>query len=152
RLTPLTYYRPDYDTTFSLPGYDDGSYVQDGFELRSRLGSANARLFGGSFGSANAPLAPILGASSPTGLPPVVAGQQFGTGAGVGLNRGVIPGQVVGFYGGVPLFKGGELGLTLLDFSNTTGPNGGSAAAPAGGVAVYGANVKLNSLGRFQVF
>jgi hypothetical protein len=74
---------------------------------------------------------------------------------GVNLQDGLIPGQVAGFHGAIPLFKYGEIGLTLLDFSAASGgvPGGnfGLAGGPIGNVVVYGANVKLNAIGRFQI-
>lgn len=42
-LTPLTYFRPDTDVYFNLPWYDDGAYVEDGFKLTSKFGSATTR-------------------------------------------------------------------------------------------------------------
>jgi hypothetical protein len=169
QITPLTYYRPDYDAYFSTPWYDDGNYIQDGFELASKFGSATTKIFGGSFSSVvddnglnfNSP---VVGAAFGSG--PALARLRglgaFGGGLGVGglfgtfnFGNGMVPGQVAGFHGGIPLFKYGELGLTLLDFSATSGGVDGGGflggGTPIGNVVVYGANVRLNPIGRFTI-
>jgi len=183
QVTPLTYYRPDYDAYFNTPWYDDGNYIQDGFELKSKFGSATTKIFGGSFSSVTGNgggqfSTPFVGSSmaqasrSPwfnTGLGvnnnlanlqallaagtidsaqfSALLGQALSTGSGA-FNTSMRPGQVVGFHGGIPLFKYGEVGLSVLDFSSTSGGiNGGNI----GNVVVYGANVKLNDIGRLQI-
>jgi hypothetical protein len=64
-----------------------------------------------------------------------------------------IAGQVFGIHGGVPLARNSELGVTVLDFAASgDGINASGLSlrgAPAGNVAVYGANVRLNPYGRF---
>jgi len=145
QVTPLTYFRPDFDAYFNLPWYDDGNYIQDGFELKSKFGSATTKLFGASFSSVEGNFGtallntPFAGASTGTAFFPV--GQTR-----VGALR---PGQVVGFHGGIPLFRFGEIGFTLLDFSQSGG--GALGDTNIGNVVVYGANVKLNEIGRFQI-
>jgi hypothetical protein len=174
QVTPLTYYRPDFDPYFSTPWYDDGNYIQDGFELKSKFGSATTKVFGGSFSSVvgNTRLAlntPAVGSAGVQATRSPWFNQGFGLGNSAGLGNGnfgnfgnfgifgsaMLPGQVVGFHGGIPLFKFGEIGLTLLDFSSTSGGvDGGFFGTPGtniGNVVVYGANVTLNSIGRFQI-
>lgn len=184
QVTPLTYYRPDYDAYFDLPWYDDGSYVQDGFELKTKFGSAVSKIFGASYGSVtanfgnpiNSPVAgSVLGMAHPNplflaglaagagGVPAFLAGGipggvPAGGLAGIG---GMVAGQVVGGHVGIPLFKLGELGLTLIDFGSTGGGAGvagfgagggfGVAGTTVGNVVVYGADVKLNAFGRLNV-
>jgi len=145
--TPLTFYRPDYDAYFNLPWYDDGNYIQDGFELKSKFGSATTKVFGGSFSSVTG-----NGFGSVFSTPGVGSAQAQSTrspwfGTPFGPNA-MVPGQVVGFHGGIPLFKYGEIGLSVLDFSSTSG---GANAGNIGNVIVYGANVKLNDIGRLQI-
>jgi len=185
--TPLTFFRPDYDAYFNLPWYDDGNYIQDGFELKSKFGSATTKLFGGSFSSVtgngfgggfntpfvgsaaaqasrspwfntgglnNNPLAGLgLGGLNlnPAAIAALLGNLNLAGGGGGG--NSMVPGQVVGFHGGIPLFKYGEVGLSVLDFSATSGgvAGGGFGGLPIGNVVVYGANVKLNDIGRLQI-
>jgi len=185
QVTPLTFYRPDYDAYFNLPWYDDGNYIQDGFEIKSKFGSATTKLFGGSFSSVTANgfggqfSTPLVGNSNGFGtrspwfnaggfnnagfnlgnlnlgnlnlgnLGAILGGLNLGGGGGTAM----VPGQVVGLHGGIPLFKFGELGLSVLDFSATSGgvAGGGFGPLPIGNVVVYGANVKLNDIGRLQI-
>jgi len=162
QITPLTYYRPDYDAYFNTPWYDDGNYIQDGFELASKFGSATTKIFGGSFssvvdhGGANFN-SPFAGAAVGSG--PFLARLNNNLLGNLGLfnnnfTGGLVPGQVAGFHGAIPLFKYGEIGLTLVDFSSTSGgTNGGNFfnGNPFGNVVVYGANVRLNQIGRFAI-
>ena len=73
------------------------------------------------------------------------------SGKPVGLSRrgGIGAAQTAGLHIGIPLLKYGELGLTLIDYSTTGG--GGGFGSPFGNVTVYGANVKLNAIGRFLI-
>ena len=139
QVTPLTYYRPDNDVYFSLPWYDDGNYVQDGFKLSSKFGSATTSLWGGSYSN--------LTTTTPGALlnQPLVGKGPF--------NGGVLANQSVGVHIGVPLFKFGELGLTLADFSTNAPPGAaaGFGGATFGNVVVYGANVRLNDVGRITI-
>jgi hypothetical protein len=111
QVTPLTYYRPDYDAYFSTPWYDDGNYIQDGFEIQSKFGSATTKLFAGSLSSVvdqNGARfnSPIVGAAVGSG--PELARLRglglFGGGLGLLGTGGAVPGQVAGFHGGIPLF------------------------------------------------
>jgi hypothetical protein len=152
QVTPLTYYRPDTDAYFDLPWYDDGNYVEDGFKLESKFGSASTQVFAGSYASTTTSSgigvlnAPIVGATygvrafdpfKPTGLNYPNQGQ-------------LIPKESLGLHIGIPLFKLGEIGLTAIDFG------GGTLADPQvapyyNNVVVYGANITLKQLGRFAV-
>jgi len=179
QVSPLTYYRPDYDTYFDLPWYDDGSYIQDGFELKTKFGSATSKIFGGAFGSVvdnagnqinspragsglvNAHFNPLFLAGAVGVIGNGNLGNLGGFGNVTGANFGQMSaGQVIGGHVGVPLFKYGEVGFTLIDFSSTGGgTNGLAGVAPGflvngssiGNVVVYGADVKLTSFGRLAV-
>ncbi|HLJ54994.1 MAG TPA: S-layer homology domain-containing protein [Chthonomonadaceae bacterium] len=179
QVTPLTMYRPDFDAYFDLPWYDDGNYIQDGFEVKTRFGSALTKVFAGSYSSVvnqnGAPFNSVMAGSSLVNAHPnplfaagLVGVNNLG-GIGVfngfgGLQPQLTAGQVVGGHVGVPLFKFGELGLTLLDFSSTSGGvDGGfggngaiaggfnSPGTTIGNVVVYGADVKLRDFGRFAI-
>jgi hypothetical protein len=134
-LTPLTYFRPDTDVYFNLPWYSDGQYVEDGFKLSSKFGSATTQIFAGSYTS----LTTNQAAFGPFNDPIVGS-------AGATAN------QSAGVHVAFPLFKAGELGLTALDFSNspTAGVIDGTAYTQSN-VIVYGANLRLNPIGRFMI-
>jgi hypothetical protein len=164
QITPLTYMRPDTDAYFNLPWYDDGNYVEDGFKLESKFGSARTTLFAGSYTGLGASSSgyiinqPLVGAN--------FGSRQFAQTAPYGLNYantlgGALPGafnddrgqilanQSAGLHVGVPIAKYGELGATIIDF-------GGGATTPQTGsffnnVVVYGVNFKVKPLGRFNV-
>jgi len=134
QLTPLTYMRPDTDAYFNLPWYNDGNYIEDGFKLSTKFGSAVTQIFAGSYNN----LAQTAGYS----LNNVVVGSVGSAGAS---NVGFAS-QSVGAHVGIPLMKAGELGLTLLDFSMI--PFGGGADTNE---VVYGANFTLHKFGRFNI-
>ena len=41
--------RPDTDPYFNLPWYNDGNYIEDGFKLSTKFGSAVTQIFGGTY-------------------------------------------------------------------------------------------------------
>lgn len=150
QVTPLTYYRPDTDAYFDLPWYDDGNFISDGFKLESKFGSAKTSIFAGSYnntGSTNGTQlnAPLVGAN----YSPI---SRIGNIKPTGLNlypEQARAGESAGIHIGIPLFRFGEIGVTAIDFGNV-----GSNLPALGNfnnVVVYGANVKLNSFGRFSV-
>ena len=155
QVTPLTMYRPDYDAYFDLPWYDDGNYVQDGFKLSSKFGSVVSSIWTGSSSSAvldgagalfNAPLVGATGIGSPFG----------GFGKPIGLvNLGqVAAAQNTGIHIGVPIANKAELGLTLIDFSRGNLGSGFSqdgTLSPFDNVIVYGADLKVNPIGRLTL-
>ncbi len=145
QITPGTYYRPDYDPYFDVATYDDGNYVQDGAKLEAKFGSARTTLFAASFGS------PTTNTNATFNRPLVGVGYANGPFGSIPFNNvtnGVQANQVGGVHVGLPLFKAGELGLTLADFStNTVAPAFGTT--PFNNVVLYGANVTLKNLGRF---
>jgi hypothetical protein len=155
QVTPLTMYRPDYDAYFDLPWYDDGNYVQDGFKLSAKFGSVSSSLWTGSSSSAvldgpgalfNAPLVGATGNGSPFG----------GFGKPIGLvNLGqVASAQNTGIHIGIPIMRTAELGLTLIDFSRGNlgpGVDQFGALSPFDNVVVYGANLKVNPIGRLTI-
>ena len=49
QITPLTYMRPDTDPYFNLPWYNDGNYIEDGFKLSTKFGSAVTQIFAGTY-------------------------------------------------------------------------------------------------------
>ncbi len=174
QVTPLTFYRPDYDAYFDLPWYDDGNYIQDGFKLSAKFGSVTSSLWTGSSSSVvldgggalfNAPLVGAVGGVSPFGT--------FGKPTGL-VNIGqMAAAQNTGVHIGIPLLKTAELGLTMIDFSRGSlnfqplqfGPGGGVGAGGFGpgfgafvgptpsfdNVIVYGANLKVNPIGRLTI-
>lgn len=178
--TPLTYWRPNTDAYFDLPWYDDGNYVADGFKLATRFGSAETSLWAGSYsGTADSfgslLNAPVIGAASvPTAFgwangPRQVSGSKpvgYNSAASAAitpLTAGFLGGdlgaavarQAAGLHLGIPLFKYGELGFTLDDFSagppGTPAPFGPNPTGQYGNVVVYGANLKLNPIGKFLI-
>jgi len=155
QVTPLTMYRPDYDAYFDTPWYDDGNYVQDGFKLTSKFGSVTSSLWTGSSSSVvldgagailNAPLVGATGVGSPFGA--------FGKPIGL-VNMGqVAAAQNSGIHLGIPIANKAELGLTLIDFSRgNLGPgfSQDGTLAPFDNVIVYGANLKVNPIGRLTI-
>jgi hypothetical protein len=148
------------------------SRLRDGFELRTKLGSATTTLFGGSVGGgalgssgsllAGQPNAP----SSASGFRATYPGIQLNgtgyapsTGAyGVGAPFGSLnfadsaPGRLFGIRGDIPASRSAQFGVSLLDFSGPTdGILGGPAVAPLGGVTVYGANLRLSPSRSFAI-
>lgn len=153
-ITPLTYYRPDTDAYFDLPWYDDGQYVEDGFKLETKFGSARTSLFAGSYNSLTSNSAGVLNA-------PLVGAtfaprQPFG-GLPFGLNYPnagqVIPGQSAGLHVAAPILNYGEIGLTAIDFGGTGSVPVATAfgGSPFNNVVVYGADLKLKPFGRIAV-
>jgi hypothetical protein len=134
-LTPLTYMRPDTDPYFDLPWYNDGNYIEDGFKLSSKFGSATTQLFAGSYTN--------LMSTAGVPLNGVVNGSTNSAGAFVGT----FATQSAGVHIGIPLMKVGEIGFTMLDFSNS----GASSGNTFTNEQVYGANVTFNPIGRFKV-
>ena len=126
-LTALSYMRPDTDPYFSLPWYDDGKYVEDGFNLKTKLGSVTVQLFGGTYGnqvsSTGAALNSVYLGDSTTGVKAA--------------------NESAGLHIGFPLFHLGEVGLNVLNF-NATG-------AGFTDEKVYGATLKVKPLGRLNV-
>jgi hypothetical protein len=164
QVTPLTYFRPDTDPYFNLPWYDDGNYVEDGFKLSSKFGSATTTLWAGSYASLttnnglvlNRPLVGAvygprtLGETQPFGL-------SFGTLGSFGVfndDRGqILPNQSAGLHVGIPIAKIGEFGATIIDFGGGTASNVVTPQVGAyyNNVVVYGLNFKLRSFGRFNI-
>ncbi len=138
QLTPLTYMRPDTDAYFNLPWYDDGMYVQDGFKLSSKFGSATTQLFAGSYTNLNS------STGGPLNVVPVGTSIPLGGGTAFGLSGAT---QSVGLHIGIPIARIGELGLTLLDFSN----GGGGGLGASTNEVVYGANFNLKPMGRIHI-
>jgi hypothetical protein len=166
-------------TDFRLPplGGTRSGYGQDGFGIRAKIGSATATVFGGSLGSRfGSPEGGLLssGLNSPSLLSPlqseapstITDRRLFGSGTGA-LNfggsagsgfldyGGPARGRVFGIQGELPISRNGAVGLSYLDFSadrgGITGPGSGLLGAPIGDVTLYGANVRLNSMGRFAL-
>jgi len=134
QVTPLTYMRPDTDPYFNLPWYSDGNYIEDGFKLSTKFGSATTQIFGGSYknlASTGGVLLNTVPVGNFSSIPSLV---------------GSIAEQSVGAHVGVPLMKAGEIGLTLLDFSMA--PVAGSTLTNE---VVYGVNVTLNPIGRIKI-
>jgi len=134
QITPLTYMRPDTDAYFNLPWYNDGNYIEDGFKLSTKFGSAVTQIFAGSYNN--------LASTSGLTLNNVVVGSFSSAGTPTGSTAS----QSVGAHVGIPLMKAGELGLTLLDFSMV--PPAGSSDTNE---VVYGANFTLHKFGRFNI-
>jgi len=135
QITPLTYMRPDTDPYFNLPWYDDGNYVEDGFKLSSKFGSATTQLFAGTY----------TNLTSTAGAP--INGVFVGSTTSAGAFIGAPATQSAGLHIGLPLMKVGELGLTLLDFSNSGATSGGAITNEV----VYGANLALHPIGRINL-
>jgi hypothetical protein len=130
QLTPLTYMRPDTDPYFNLPWYNDGNYIEDGFKLSTKFGSATTEFFAGSYSN--------LSSSSGSGP---LNGVSIGSFTSAGVPDSAFATQSVGLHVGIPLMKYGEAGFTVLDFTNSTTLN----------EVVYGFNLSLNPIGRFKV-
>jgi hypothetical protein len=161
QVTPLTFWRPDYDPYFDLPWYDDGNYVQDGIKFQSKFGSATTYLWAASHNSSvgngigspiNQPLFGALPGGPRTQAPFFAA---FGNMPYGIANQGqIFATQSAGLHVGIPLFKFGELGMTIIDLSSGgthTDATGAAVAVPYNNMVVYGANLKLNDMGRFKV-
>jgi hypothetical protein len=161
-VTPLTYYRPNTDPYFNLPWYDDGNYVEDGFKLESKFGSARTSLWAGSYSnltttgddglSINRPLVGgIYGPRAFSSTQPFGLGYTGGTGVGeFADDRGqILTNQSAGLHVGIPIAKIGEFGGTIIDFGG--GSTGPSVGTYYNNVVVYGLNFKLKSFGRFNI-
>lgn len=151
QVTPLTYHRPDTDAYFDLPWYDDGNYVEDGLKLETKFGSAKTQIFAGTYNN--------LGGSNGVSLNAPLVGANYGrfnlAGKPTGLylaNQQLIPQESLGLHVGLPLFRFGEVGFTAIDFNSASNAPG---ALPALGnfnnVTVYGVDLKLKPIGRFQI-
>jgi hypothetical protein len=139
QITPLTYMRPDVDPYFNLPWYNDGNYIEDGFKLSTKFGSATTQIFGGTYNN--------LGSTSGVMLNSVAVGNNVF--AGTVADGSQAASQSVGAHVGLPLMKFGEIGLTLLDFSMSPGPAGVGTSLT--NEVVYGANLTLNPIGRIGI-
>jgi len=180
KVSPLTMWRVDYDKYFDLPWYDDGSYIQDGFEFKTIYSGATSKIFGGSYssvvGSAGNPFnSPMTGSPLQVAHPnplflagafgagiitPGALTGGFGTFAGLGTYGQMQAGQVIGGHIAIPIFKVAEVGFTLIDFSSTSNGIDGSGGfaggygvpgSNIGNVVVYGADAKLKDFGRLSV-
>lgn len=148
QVTPLTYYRPTTDYYFDLPWYNDGNWIQDGFRLHAKFGSAETQLFAGSFSS-------LTGTGGTPNINTPIIGNVYGLRGfspiapfyGLSMLGNTTATQVGGVHIGVPLFKYGEIGVSLIDLSGpvAVGP------LPYNNVLVYGVNLKLNEFGKFNV-
>lgn len=158
QVTPLTYYRPDTDAYFDVPWYDDGNFVEDGFKLQTKFGSATTSLWAGSYSSLvdsagfsiNRPVVGALfGPRTFNGSNPFFPNKPIDFNP---LDRGAIgANQSAGLHVGVPLAKFGEFGVTLMDFSEEAVGAAAHPTFPFHNVVVYGANLKLNPIGRFLI-
>ena len=161
QVTPLTMYRPDYDAYFDLPWYDDGNYVQDGFKLSAKFGSVTSSLWTGVTSNVTTDAGfmlnnPLVGA---TDFVPGGRNSAFGGGKPTGLvGIGQIgSAQNTGIHLGIPIMKTAEIGLTLIDFTRgnlgpgSAGLNQDGSNSPFDNVIVYGANLKINPIGRLTI-
>lgn len=148
QLTPLTYWRPDTDPYFDLPWYDDGNYVQDGIKLQSKFGSATTQVWAGSFKSVDTNNGvlnqAVIGALAGPRTSAIGGVSSFKP-LGFAAQGSSIVNQTAGLHAGIPLGRVGELGLTLADFST---PSTASVLGSYSNVVLYGANFKLNPIGR----
>ena len=152
QITPGTYYRPDLDPYFDVPSYDDGNYIQDGAKLEAKFGSARTTLFAASFatptltgtgtGAASAFNKPLIGGGYNN-----IFGKPFNIDAS---GQTIQANQTAGAHVALPLFRFGELGLTLATFSTNSLSSVG-VNTPFNNVVLYGANFKLNAIGRFVI-
>ncbi|HEV2471516.1 MAG TPA: S-layer homology domain-containing protein, partial [Chthonomonadales bacterium] len=125
QVTPLTYWRPDTDAYFDLPWYDDGNFIEDGFRINAKFGSATTSLFAGSYSSLTTSNGeeinkPIIGATSGpiTALAAATGNELKPFNLATPLTQGAVyANQSAGLHVGVPLGRLGELGVSLLDFS-----------------------------------
>jgi hypothetical protein len=134
QITPLTYMRPDTDPYFNLPWYSDGNYIEDGFKLSTKFGSATTQIFAGTYKDL----------ASTSGIP--INTVNVGNFSSIPSLVGTVAEQSVGAHVGLPLAKVGELGLTILDLSMA--PVAGSSLTNE---VVYGANVSLHKFGRYDI-
>jgi hypothetical protein len=152
QLTPLTYYRPDLDVYFDVPWYDDGNFVQDGFRLSTKFGSATTAIWAGSFAT------PVLDNGAPFNRPLIGYGPIFpGANTLIGkpaninpLTAQIVANQNVGVKLGIPLFEIGELGLSATYFSGSN-QNQSTPATPFNGLTVYSANFTFKNWGRWSL-
>jgi hypothetical protein len=162
QITPLTYWRPDLDAYFDTPDYDDGNFVQDGFRLLSKFGSATTSLFAGSFATPTLSTAvagalafnqPLIGGGR-VGPPPPGGPANFLVGKPFGINpigSQIAANTAAGIHVGIPVFNFAEVGLTavlLSTSSNVVTPALLGTPNPFTAVTVYGANIKVNPIGR----
>ena len=116
-ISPLTLWRPDFDSYFDVPFVDDGQYRIDGARLATTFGSVSLDAFGGSLGSVqgtngfayNVPLVgsltpPIFESGKPTGLGVATANDHALADRMAGVSLGL----------GLRQFQGGHLRLTAL--------------------------------------
>ncbi len=134
QVTPLTYMRPDTDPYFNLPWYNDGNYIEDGFKLSTKFGSAVTQIFAGTYKD--------LQSSSGNPINSVAVGNF----SSIPSLVGTVAEQSVGAHVAIPLMKAGELGFTILDFSMAPVP--GSSLTNE---VVYGVNFNLNPIGRIKI-
>lgn len=138
QLGDLIYQRPNTDPYFNLPWYNDGNYIEDGFKLTTKLGSATTQLFAGSYTN--------LVGSNGVSLNSVYLGNydSFGTPVYSAAT------QSVGLDIKLPVAKLGEIGFSFLDFSGTTTP-GSAVTGTVSNEVVYGLKLKLAPIGKIDV-
>jgi hypothetical protein len=135
QLGDLIYQRPDTDPYFKLPWYDDGNYVQDGFKLTTKFGSATTQLFAGSYTN--------LVGSNGTPLNTIYLGTYNSAGAVVTD----IANQSAGLNIKLPIAKSAEIGLSILDFSDS----GNTTAGAIRNEVIYGASLKFKAMGKLMI-
>ncbi len=139
-----------------------GGLQPGAFGVRARIGSGTATVFGGSLGSTDSALSGagfdarnLISSMQATASPLPGAQQFFGrpTGSVYPGFAGPPRGRIFGIEGELPLSRNGSIGVKYLDFTadrgGSAGPGSGLFGAPMGDVTLYGANVRLNSIGRF---
>lgn len=148
KVTPLTMWRPDTDAYFDLPWYDDGNYVQDGIKLSTKFGSATTSFWLASHSS------PVLNGAGTAFNKPIIGAavsgpRLLGLGKPLGLTpRGsILANQSAGLHVGIPVAKIGELGLTLIDLSES----GANTNPGFHNEVVYGANFTAAPIGRIKI-
>jgi hypothetical protein len=154
--TALTYSRPDTDPYFYISAYDDGNYVQDGFRLSTKFGSLKTQIYGASFATVTDNLGnftnrPFVGGGVITNGA-IVGNARAGKIVGLNaIGNASVANQAFGIRLGLPLAKIGQLGITAALFGTSTAPGVPNASNPFNTVALYGADLKLNDIGRLQV-
>lgn len=146
-VSPLTLWRPDFDTYFNVPFVDDGKFRIDGARLATNFGSVSLDAFGGTLDTVQgvrgggdwAFNVPVVGADTP----PIF---EDGKPTGVASQGQTIAERLAGVSLGMGLrqFQGGHLRATAIQTWSDTG-------GKFNGTTTLGADASLKLAERFNL-
>lgn len=150
KVSPYSFMRPDTTPFYANERADNGKYAVDGVDLGLGFGNAKLHLIGGRLNAARG------GSSDGTGFQQVWAGRTVApfTGGlrprylGNDASGAILVDQMFGITASLPV---SQFGVNLNYLWLSSNGFGTTGAANYNGVNVYGGDVKLNLMGKFDV-